>query len=181
MIFIGWIASGAGLFVALENLTLFVPISFLIVLIPIFNSQKKIQNKGEKMYKLVLVLLFAVFANAASLDLVEGKIQAHTEIFGDSEINPQTRKIETILKKDSSIESISGKFEIDAISLVSDNEDRDQHMYEVLNVAKSPKISFVISRITKVDDKYKIDGLLTMNKINKKISSLASITQMPKI
>jgi polyisoprenoid-binding protein YceI len=129
------------------------------------------------MYKLVLVLLFAVFANAASLDLVEGKIQAHTEIFGDREINPQTQKIETILKKDSSIESISGKFEIDAISLVSDNEDRDQHMYEVLNVAKSPKISFVISRITKVDDKYKIDGLLTMNKINKKISSLASITQ----
>jgi len=48
MIFIGWIASGAGLFVALENLTLFVPISFLIALIPIFNSQKKIQTKEKK-------------------------------------------------------------------------------------------------------------------------------------
>jgi hypothetical protein len=33
MIFIGWIASGAGLFVALENLILYVPIIFLLILV----------------------------------------------------------------------------------------------------------------------------------------------------
>jgi len=132
------------------------------------------------MYKLVVVFLFAVIANAASLNLVKGNIQAHTEIFGDSEINPQTQIIKTILEKNSSIESISGKFEIDAISLVSDNKDRDKHMYETLNVTKSPKISFIISKIAKVDDKYKIDGILTINGTNKKISSLASITQNAK-
>jgi beta-carotene 15,15'-dioxygenase len=33
MVFIGWIASGAGLFVALENLILYVPIIFLVILI----------------------------------------------------------------------------------------------------------------------------------------------------
>ncbi|SKB47526.1 hypothetical protein [Malaciobacter marinus] len=44
MVFIGWAASGAGLFVALENLTYFVPVIFLVCLIRILitqQSQKK--------------------------------------------------------------------------------------------------------------------------------------------
>lgn len=48
MVFIGWIASGAGLFVALENLILFVPIIFLISLINVLNSQEKIQSKEKE-------------------------------------------------------------------------------------------------------------------------------------
>lgn len=44
MIFIGWMASGTGLFVALENLILFVPIIFLVSLLKILNNQK-IQQK----------------------------------------------------------------------------------------------------------------------------------------
>jgi len=39
MVFIGWVASGAGLFVALNGLTLFVPIVLLIGVLNIFNSQ----------------------------------------------------------------------------------------------------------------------------------------------
>ncbi|KAB7884518.1 MAG: hypothetical protein CL624_01325 [Arcobacter sp.] len=44
MIFIGWIASGAGLFVALNGLTLFVPIIFLLAFLNILNSEKKELN-----------------------------------------------------------------------------------------------------------------------------------------
>lgn len=44
MIFIGWIASGAGLFVALNGLTLFVPIIFLFAFLNILNSEKKELN-----------------------------------------------------------------------------------------------------------------------------------------
>ncbi|RXJ97943.1 hypothetical protein CRU98_11615 [Arcobacter sp. CECT 8986] len=43
MVFIGWAASGAGLFVALENLILYVPLMFFISLIKILITQ--IQNK----------------------------------------------------------------------------------------------------------------------------------------
>jgi len=56
MVFIGWLASGAGLFTALENLTLFVPLIFLISLIKILTSQqnlnevKKIKSKEEQQY-----------------------------------------------------------------------------------------------------------------------------------
>ncbi len=48
MVFIGWIASGAGLFVALENLTLFVPIIFLLSLIKILITSSEIQSKQQK-------------------------------------------------------------------------------------------------------------------------------------
>lgn len=40
MVFIGWAASGAGLFVALENLTYFVPVIFLVCLIKILITQQ---------------------------------------------------------------------------------------------------------------------------------------------
>lgn len=51
MIFIGWMASGAGLFVALENMILFVPIIFLIVFFKIIISyDNKNINKQEVRY-----------------------------------------------------------------------------------------------------------------------------------
>lgn len=40
MVFIGWAASGAGLFVALENLTYFIPVIFLVCLIKILITQQ---------------------------------------------------------------------------------------------------------------------------------------------
>lgn len=48
MIFIGWVASGAGLFVALENLILFVPIILLVVIFKIISSQYIPNNKEIK-------------------------------------------------------------------------------------------------------------------------------------
>ena len=48
MIFIGWMASGAGLFVALENLILFVPIILLIALIKIMTKDYLPNNKEIK-------------------------------------------------------------------------------------------------------------------------------------
>lgn len=45
MIFIGWAASGAGLFIALESLILFVPIIFLICLLVVLNSQQTKQKE----------------------------------------------------------------------------------------------------------------------------------------
>lgn len=39
MVFIGWLASGAGLFVAVENLILFVPLTFSLVFFGIINTQ----------------------------------------------------------------------------------------------------------------------------------------------
>ena len=48
MIFIGWMASGAGLFVALSNLILFVPIIVLFAIFKIMLSEYKPNNKEIK-------------------------------------------------------------------------------------------------------------------------------------
>lgn len=48
MIFIGWVASGAGLFVALSNLILFVPIILLLAIFKIMLSEYKPNNKEIK-------------------------------------------------------------------------------------------------------------------------------------
>lgn len=45
MIFIGWIASGAGLLVALEDLIIFVPIVFLGAIVHVINSQIKFNKE----------------------------------------------------------------------------------------------------------------------------------------
>ncbi|XPV68633.1 MAG: hypothetical protein ACNI25_15195 [Halarcobacter sp.] len=45
MIFIGWLASGAGLFTALESLTLFVPGIFLICLFKVINTQQQFNKE----------------------------------------------------------------------------------------------------------------------------------------
>ena len=133
------------------------------------------------MFKLILVLLFAFIVNAKELPLVNGKIQAHTEVFGDSTIDPETTNIEAKIKKGDSIESINGEFHIKTLSLISDNKDRDKHMYEVLKANKAPIISFYISSIEKLEDKYKINGILKMNHISKNISSMATISLEEKI
>lgn len=133
------------------------------------------------MFKLVLVLLFALFVNASELKLLDGQIQAHTEVFGDSTINPETKDIITKIQKEDSIESLSGEFIINSTTLKSDNEDRDKHMYEVLKSSLTPTISFTITSIVKVEDKYKITGKLTMNSVTKEISSLSTISQTDKL
>ena len=133
------------------------------------------------MFKLVLVLLFALIANANELKLLDGQIKAHTEVFGDSTIDPQTKDIITKVQKGDSIESISGEFIINSSTLTSDNKDRDKHMYEVLKSSVSPKISFTIIAIEKAGDKYKITGNLKMNKMTHQITTLANISQNDKI
>ncbi|PLY10698.1 MAG: YceI family protein [Arcobacter sp.] len=129
------------------------------------------------MFKLVLVLLFALIVNAQELKLLDGQIQAHTEVFGDSTINPQTKDIIAIVQRGDNIESISGVFSINSSTLVSDNKDRDKNMYELLKSSITPTISFNITSITKVEDKYKITGNLTLNSVTKEISSLSTIKE----
>ena len=47
MVFIGWIASGAGLFVALEGFILYVPLLFMVAFLYMINQQNYISNNKE--------------------------------------------------------------------------------------------------------------------------------------
>lgn len=132
------------------------------------------------MHKLILLVLFSIFSYANNLVLQEGEIKAHTEILGDSKIDPSTKTINSKLTIDKNIESIKGDISISSLTLKSDNEDRDKHMYEVLNIEVHPKIHLNIIDIKK-DEKdgnlYNINASLTLNGVTKNIISNSKIAE----
>lgn len=127
------------------------------------------------MFKVLMFICLGVFSYASSLNVVRGEVKAHTEVFGDSEINPSTIDVRGDLSKEDSIESLKGKIYFKTLSLISEKKDRDSNMYELLNVDKYNNISFNIKSISQVEDKYQINGDLTLNGVTKNISSLSTI------
>ncbi len=130
------------------------------------------------MAKLIFVLLFAgflSFANAQNLQFVDGEIKAHTEVFGDKNINPFSKDISSHLSIDKSIDSLKGTISLSTFSFHSDNEKRDLHMYETLHSKAFPQISFRLNSIEKLDNSFLIKGFLTLNGLEKEVSSIAQI------
>lgn len=129
------------------------------------------------MFKLLVILSLALFANANNLTVQNGEIKAHTNVFGDSEINPTTKNVKADLTIENSIESIKGKIYFETLTLISDKKSRDEHMYELLQVEKFKTISFDIRSITKNETDYEIKGALTLNGVTKNIKAKIIINQ----
>lgn len=129
------------------------------------------------MFKLLVVLILALGASANTLTIQNSEIIAHTEIFGDSQINPSTKDVKADLTMTDTIESIKGKIYFDTLSLISDQKTRDEHMYKLLNVDKFKTISLDIRSITKKENDYEIKGILTLNGVSKNLKANISINQ----
>ena len=127
------------------------------------------------MSKILIILCLSLAAIASSLNIKKGEIIAHTEVFGDSQINPSTKEIITFLTIQKEVESIRGKIYFDTITLISQKRDRDSNMYELLNFQKYKNISFDISNIVKNENGYYINGDLTLNGITKNITTNGEI------
>ncbi|PHO16574.1 YceI family protein [Malaciobacter halophilus] len=139
-----------------------------------------ITKKGVTMVKLVFTLILTsliIFANAQDLKFINGEIKAHTEIFGDSNINPSTKNITSHLSIDKNIDSLKGIILLNTLSLHSNNQERDFSMYEVLNSSKFPRIFFKIISIKKLKKSYELKGFLTLNGIEKQLTTSAQIKQ----
>lgn len=76
---------------------------------------------------------------------------------------------------DDSIESLKGTVALNTLDLVSDNSDRDAHMYETLGVKEFTKISFDIKKIIKIQDSYSIGGSLKLHGVEKALVVPATI------
>ena len=127
------------------------------------------------MSKILIILCLSLALNTANLNIQKGEIIAHTEVFGDSQINPSTKEINTFLTIQKEVESIRGKIYFDTITLISQKRDRDSNMYELLNFQKYKNISFDISNIVKNENGYYINGDLTLNGITKNITTNGEI------
>lgn len=129
------------------------------------------------MYKLIFMIICILSTlNASNLVLKEGKIEAHTEVFGDSNIDPYTTNISSNIEFDNTISNIKGAIWFDSIKLISDNLDRDKNMHELLKSKINPKISFDFISIKKIDEQnYEIEGYLSLNKVSRKVKSMTKI------
>lgn len=128
------------------------------------------------MYKITVLILLALSVNASDLIFSKGELKAHTEIFGENNINPATKQIKSNLSMQNSVDSLKGIISIKSLSLKSDNSGRDEHMYEVLNAKVHPYIKFDLKSISQTEKSYKIKGLLTINGVTNTVESSADIT-----
>lgn len=130
------------------------------------------------MRNIVVLLLLSCFAFANNLKLNQGKIKAHTEIFGDSKIDPSTKDIKIDLNiNENDITTIRGNIAILSTSLKSEKETRDEHMHELLQSKIYPNITYNIKDIKPHNANFMITGTLTLNGVSKEITTVANIVK----
>ena len=130
------------------------------------------------MKKLLIVLFLSLPIFAGNLVLSSGVINAHTEQMMDSTINPFSEKLEAQLSIDGSdITTLSGKFWVEMKSFISDNADRDEHMYETIKSEENVLATFNIISVvqTKEADVYQIDGTLDFHGKKNQLMAKAKI------
>ncbi|BAF72027.1 YceI family protein [Sulfurovum sp. NBC37-1] len=128
---------------------------------------------------LLLSLLAASSLMASSLIVTNGSVKAHTEVFGDSTIDPVTKSITSHLSMGNSVESIKGSVDVSVRKLKSDNETRDEHMVEAIASDKYPLATYTFKSVTKTGNQYKIDGILNFHGVQKPLSIKADIAEKP--
>ncbi|WP_292662243.1 YceI family protein [Nitratifractor sp.] len=133
-----------------------------------------------KKFLTLLALVAASLLSAASLHLDKGYIRAHTEVFGDSSIDPATSRVHASLSVASDPASLHGTVWIRAKDLRSDNHKRDEHMYEAMAVKKYPKIRFTIAKVRRQGSAYLIEGTLTLHGTSRRLKIPAKIVRKGK-
>ena len=114
---------------------------------------------------------------AGNLVVTKGEVKAHTEVFGDSSIDPLTTRLYSHLTIKNNIESIRGSIDISMRTLKSDNKDRDEHMIGAIEVDKFPLAKYTFKDVQKSENGYIIKGMLNFHGIQKPLSIQAHISK----
>lgn len=121
--------------------------------------------------------LICSLASAKALIIEHGIVKAHTEVFGDSKINPQTNVIVSHLTMNNGIESIHGGIDVSVLKLKSDNTKRDKHMVKAIESEHFPIVHYTFEQITPDGDGYTIAGMLTFHGVTRPLQFHANITE----
>lgn len=131
------------------------------------------------MIKITLTaLLLAASAYAGNLSFESGSIKAHTEVFGDSSIDPVFKKATSHLSMGDSIASLRGNVEVSIGDFISDNAKRDANMHETMESDKFPKASFEIKEvISKGGDNVTLKGMMNIHGVSKPLNFEGSVSE----
>jgi polyisoprenoid-binding protein YceI len=112
---------------------------------------------------------------AGNLMITQADVQAHTEVFGDSTINPRTTNLTSHLTMENKIESIRGAIDISMLDLKSDNADRDEHMAKSIESAKYTLATYTVKEVKKSAKGYSVNGILDFHGVKKPLTIQAEI------
>lgn len=126
----------------------------------------------------IAALLLAASAYAGNLSFESGTIKAHTEVFGDSSIDPVFKKATSHLSMGDSVASLKGTMEVSIADFISDNAKRDSNMRETMESDKFPKASFEIKEvIPKGGDNVTLKGMMSIHGVSKPLSFEGSVNE----
>lgn len=126
----------------------------------------------------IIAMLLAASVYGGNLTFESGMIKAHTEVFGDSTIDPMSKKATSHLSIDGSPSTLKGSIEVSMGDLFSDNKKRDEHMQEALESALFPKAVFDVKEVvSKGGDAYILKGMMSLHGVTKPISFEGTISE----
>ncbi|HEX5710803.1 MAG TPA: YceI family protein [Sulfuricurvum sp.] len=126
----------------------------------------------------LFVILLAASVCGGNLNFESGSIKAHTEVFGDSGIDPVAKRATSRLSMETSPATLKGTIEVFMSDLISDNKKRDLHMYEALESSSFPKAVFDVKEvIAKGGDRYILKGMMTLHGVNRAMSFEGTVTE----
>lgn len=115
---------------------------------------------------------------AGNLSYESGTIKAHTEVFGDSSIDPVAKKATSHLSMESTPSTLKGSIDVSMGDLFSDNKKRDEHMQEALESSLFPKAVFEVKEVVaKGGDNYTLKGAMNLHGVSKAMSFEGTITE----
>lgn len=126
----------------------------------------------------IAALLFVSSLYAGNLSFEAGTIKAHTEVFGDSSIDPVFKKATSYLSMGDSITSLKGTIEVSIADFISDNAKRDSNMRESMESDKFPKASFEVKEvISKGGENVVLKGVMSIHGVSKPFSFEGSVSE----
>ena len=129
-------------------------------------------------YLLLLGLMLGSSLLASSLVFSKGEVVAHTEVFGDNKIDPKTSSISSRLTIDEDVTTIRGEIDVSLIDLKSDNDDRDEHMQEVLESSTYAKTTFTIEDVKNLGLAYEVMGTLNLHGVIKPLTLKGEVVRI---
>jgi polyisoprenoid-binding protein YceI len=126
----------------------------------------------------ITALLLSASVFAGNLTFESGSIKAHTEVFGDSSIDPTAKKATSHLSMDAAPATLKGTIEISMSDLMSDNKKRDTNMQETLESATFPKAVFEVKEVVaKGGDNVILKGSMNLHGVTKPMSFEGTVSE----
>ncbi len=132
------------------------------------------------MNRLLLLMLLTLPVLAGDLMLKTGFAAIHMEMLFNNSTDPISTQLQADLSLDRDVTTLKGEAYLVLKTLSSDDEKRDEEMYETLETEKYPLATYTLDHVTMVGDSdYTLHGELTLHGVKKEVIFTGNIEEKP--